>query len=158
MPTQEKLKQLHTYDPETGIYYSKMFKKPIGSKSNKDDGLKTKVQNKYYRVHRLIWMYVTGEDPGDDVIDHINGDPYDNRWCNLRRCSVAQNHMNRKLNANSTSGFKGVTWAADTQKWQSQIGYMGVIYYLGQYDTPDEAHDVYLEEAEKCFGEYMREL
>ena len=150
MKTQTELKALYDYDIDTGILTSKRWSKPVGSR--KPDGLTTR----FGRIHRLIWVWMTGEELGADVIDHINGDPYDNRWVNLRRCTVAQNQMNRGNNANSTSGFKGVCWSWDTMRWQAQIGFMGKIYYLGQYDTADEAHDVYLEEAERCFGEYMR--
>ena len=156
MPTQEQLRKLHDYNPDTGIYYSKLHKKPIGSPTRKRCGLRTRVNKIEYRLHRLIWVWMTGDDPGNDVIDHINGDPFDNRWSNLRRCTRGENQMNRKCNSNNASGYKGVSWAADTQKWQVSIGYKGVVYYLGQYETADEAHDVYLEEAEKCFGEYMR--
>ena len=152
MLTQQRLKELYDYDPETGILTSTRFGKPIGTPDRKKQGLRTR----FGRIHRLIYVWMTGEDLGDDVIDHINGDPFDNRWVNLRRCTRAQNQMNRGDNVNNTSGWKGVTWCWDTMKWQAAIGFMGVVHYLGQYDTADEAHDVYLEEAEKCFGEYMR--
>ena len=152
MLSQERLKELYDYDLETGILTSKRHGKPVGSPDTKGQGLRTR----FGRIHRLIYVWMTGEDLGDDVIDHINGDPFDNRWKNLRRCTKAQNQMNRKVNENNTSGMKGVCWAWRQMKWQAQIGYMGVVHYLGQYDTADEAYDVYLEEAEKCFGEYMR--
>jgi hypothetical protein len=154
MKSQTELKALYDYDTETGILTSKRWNKPVGTSDKKGQGLSTC----FGRIHRLIWVWMTGDDLGTDVIDHINGDPYDNRWVNLRRCTKAQNQMNRGDNANNTSGWKGVTWAKDTQRWQASIGFMGKVIYLGQYDTADEAHDVYLEEAEKCFGEYMRAL
>ena len=144
MKTQEELKSLYDYDPETGILTSKKYSKPVGYKNPNGDGLKTRLG----RVHRLIWVWMTGDELGTDVIDHINGDTCDNQWSNLRRCTVAQNQMNRGDNANSTSGYKGVTWHKRLMKWQAAIGFKGKVYYLGVYDTPDEAHDVYLEEAE----------
>jgi hypothetical protein len=147
-----KLQELYEYDPDTGVLTSKKYKKPVGTVSSKGCGLKTR----HGRVHRLIYMLVTGEELGNDVIDHINGNPLDNRWSNLRRCTRAQNQMNRKMNANNSSGYKGVCWDGKSQKWQVSIGYMGKIYYLGQYDDADEAYDVYLEEAQKCFGEFCR--
>ena len=150
MKSQDELKTLYDYDPETGILTSKRWGKPIGAR--KPDGLATR----FGRIHRLIWVWMTGDDLGTDVIDHINGDPYDNRWVNLRRCTRAQNQMNRGDNANNTSGYKGVTWNWRDQRWQVHIGFMGRVIYLGCYDDPDEAHDVYLEEAERCFGEFMR--
>jgi hypothetical protein len=151
MKSQTELKDLYNYDPETGILTSIRWGKPVGSR--RDDGLRTRLG----RVHRIIWVWMTGDDLGADVIDHINGDPCDNRWFNLRRCSRAQNQMNRGLNANNTSGYKGVTWVPRTNLWQAAIGFDGVIHYLGQYETADEAYDVYLEEAERCFGIYNRD-
>ena len=44
-----------------------------------------------------------------------------------------------------------------TMKWRACIGYMGSSHFLGEYDTADEAYDVYLEEAEALFGDYMRD-
>ena len=152
MKTQEELKSLYDYDSETGILTSKRWGRPVGTTDSKGEGLRTR----FGRIHRLIWVWMTGDDPGTDVIDHINGDPYDNRWDNLRRCTRAQNQMNRGDNDNSTSGYKGVTFHWGLMKWQAAIGFMGKVHYLGVYDTPDEAHDVYLEEAERCFGEYLR--
>ena len=152
MKTQTELKALYDYNPETGILTSKRYGKPVGVKTTKGCGLHTR----FGRIHRLIYVWMTGEDLGDDVIDHINGDPFDNRWENLRRCTRQQNQMNRKRNNNNTSGMKGVSWIWRSMKWRATIGFMGAIVYLGEYDTADEAYDVYLEEAEKCFGEYMR--
>ena len=50
-------------------------------------------------------------------IDHINGDPLDNRRKNLRICTHAENMRNRKIFKNNTSGFKGVSWCKETNKW-----------------------------------------
>ena len=151
MKTQTELKDLYNYDPDTGILTSKRWGKPVGTR--RSDGLTTR----FGRVHRLIWVWMTNDELGTDVIDHINGDPFDNRWSNLRRCTRAQNQLNRSANSNNTSGYKGVTWVERTNLWQAAIGFQGTIYYLGQYESADEAYDVYLEEAERLFGEYNRE-
>ena len=153
MKSQDELKRLYDYNPDTGELISKLTKKPIGTPDSKRQGLKSG----FGRVHRLIWVWMTGDDISDDVIDHINGDPMDNRWSNLRRCSRHQNSMNRTINTNNSSGMKGVTFVFTSMKWRAHIGYMGSVHYLGEYDTADEAYDVYLEEAEKLFGEYMRD-
>ena len=50
-----------------------------------------------YRAHRLVWMYVYGEDPGEYELDHINHDPTDNRIENLRMVTHKENHQNRKV-------------------------------------------------------------
>jgi hypothetical protein len=54
-------------------------------------------------------------------IDHINGDPSDNRFCNLRVATHYQNMVNRKKPTSNTSGVMGVTWHAQTGKWRAYI-------------------------------------
>ena len=49
-----------------------------------------------YQAHRLIWSWVTGDDPGDAVVDHINHDRTDNRWENLRLADWSKNTENLK--------------------------------------------------------------
>lgn len=69
-----------------------------------------------FLAHRVIWKMVHGVDP--DNIDHINGNPSDNRLSNLRSVTNAENHKNMKLMRTNTSGVCGVkrtpygTWAA----------------------------------------------
>ena len=92
LPSQAELKQVFEYDAETGILTRKG--KPVGCRGN---GCGYTVKYKYvlYRVARIIWRLQTGEDPGEMYVDHINRDPYDNRWENLRLVTQAQNQMNR---------------------------------------------------------------
>jgi hypothetical protein len=64
---------------------------------------------------------VHGSDPGASLIDHINGNGFDNRIENLRLANPSQNLSNkRKINSN-TSGTVGVTWDKANQKWIAQI-------------------------------------
>ena len=66
----------------------------------------------YLRLHRLIMQ------PGpNEIVDHINRDPLDNRRENLRIADKSKNGMNRGPQVNNTSGFKGVSFHAKTGKW-----------------------------------------
>jgi hypothetical protein len=76
-------------------------------------------------------------------IDHKNGNPGDNRWANLRECTHAENHQNRKQQKN-VSGFRGVYWHKGTKKWQAQIRVNNKLINLGYFDNPEEASKVYL--------------
>ena len=89
------------------------------------------------RVHRLIWFYQTGEWP--DQIDHINGVRYDNRWCNLRNVSAAENSKNRKRRNDNASGDTGVFWRKDRNKWRAQIQVAGNFKHLGYFDSLEDA-------------------
>lgn len=74
------------------------------------------------------------------AIDHINGDRLDNRRCNLRPCTAAQNNFNVAApNAGSASPFRGVGWRADVGKWRARIIVDGKQHCLGFHGRIEEA-------------------
>lgn len=80
---------------------------------------------------------MTGEDPND--IDHINGDPSDNRFVNLRNVSHQDNGRNMKLNKASTSGCPGVGFDKRRNVWCARIHLNYRNKFLGQFKSFDEA-------------------
>jgi hypothetical protein len=103
-----------------------------------------RIYGKQYRAHRIIWCLVTGDDPGRLEVDHINGDPSDNAWHNLRLVSPTQNAHNRRLALNNTSGYQGVSWDKANKKWAARIMSNNRSTNLGYFSTPEEAHQAYL--------------
>lgn len=93
-----------------------------------------------FKVHRLIFLMHHGYLPC--VVDHKDGDSTNNRIDNLRESSVQQNSCNLKLNINNTSGYKGVQLARNGF-WRSSIKSQGKWYYLGAYETKEEAAHAY---------------
>lgn len=83
-------------------------------------------------LHRLILG-----DPPSEAIDHINHDPSDNRRCNLRQCTNAENNQNRRL---TTKYGKGVT--PRSGRWQVVIKIKGKAKWFGVYKTREEALQV----------------
>src|SRR5580765_2950864 len=59
-----------------------------------------------YRAHRLVWLYVHG-DPVPAVIDHVDGNPLNNRFSNLRAATKSQNGANMRMRSSNTTGVKG---------------------------------------------------
>ena len=108
-------------------------------------------ENKLKGIHRIIMNC-----PDNKVVDHINGDPSDNRKCNLRICAQLDNVKNRKSNINNTSGCKGVSWNKCNKAWEVKISKDGKRYYLGMYKDKEEAIKVRKEAEKKYFGEYNR--
>jgi len=109
---------------------------------------------KRYLQHRLVWLYVHGRWPKDQI-DHINGNRSDNRLCNLREATCSQNLMNARAHSHNTSGLKGAC-KHEPGYWSSVIRVNGKNKYLGRFKSPEEAHAVYASAAKKYFGEFAR--
>ena len=154
--TQEQLKYLLTYDPNTGNFYWKNPKKPsmigklYGTLDNRKGYLIGKLLGKGYRLHRLAWLYMTGAFPAEQI-DHINGIPSDNRWDNLRAVSNAVNQKNISRRVDNTSGVTGVNWEKSANKWKAQIQVDGIKIYLGKFKKFSDAVDA-RKNAEVLYG------
>lgn len=116
--TAERLRELLSYDPETGIFRRVATRRQVksGDIAGSDDGKgywRIRVNGEKHRAHRLAWLYVNGAWPIDQL-DHINGDKLDNRICNLREATNSENQQNRSLPKSNTSGRLGVHF--DKQK------------------------------------------
>ena len=103
--------------------------------------------------HRIAWALFYGEWP-EYHIDHINGDHADNRIANLRVATWSQNSMNKPVQSNNKSGYKGVHREKSTGKWVANINVAGTRYRLGRFNTAEEAYAKYCEAAPKIHGEF----
>ena len=98
---------------------------------------------KDWLVHRMAWLFETGLEPLE--IDHIDRNRANNKFSNLRDVSHSVNVQNAKdARVTNQSGMLGVSYRADIEKWQAGITTGGVRKYLGVYDSPEKARDVYL--------------
>lgn len=107
-------------------------------------------------IHRIIWEMCRGPIGDGMVIDHINGNPFDNRLTNLRECTVAENGMNTGVSIANKSGFKGVFYDKKRRKYVAGISINGKSKNLGRYNSPIEAHRIYLDAAKKHYGNFLR--
>ena len=160
MITQERLKQLLHYNPDTGVFT--WMRSParcikagdVAGGVNKATGyIVIRLDGKLYPSHRLAFLDQTGEFPPADV-DHKNGVRSDNRWVNLRPATRFENHGNCGARQGSGSGIKGVSWHRKAKKWQARIQVHGRTYYLGLFGTTEEANDCYQGAASLIFGEF----
>lgn len=126
-----------------------------GYKAN-DGYIKIYYKRKYLYAHRVLWEMQVGEIPEGMFIDHINGFRDDNRISNLRVCTHQQNHFNRTKQSNNKSGYKGVSWHKQKQKWVTQIKVEGRNKFLGFFDDPREAYKIYCIAAITAYGEFAR--
>lgn len=108
-------------------------------------------------LHRVITERIIKRSlTAGEVVDHIDGNPLNNRRSNLRIATIAENSANCKKSVRNTSGFKGVTLHKKSGKWQSCIKSGGKSHYLGLFNNPEEAFTAYKQAAIRLHGEFAR--
>ena len=145
------------YDPETGGLRWKRDngrKCPKGKKigcKNERGYIRAGFKGKLYYGHRIAWAIGHNTLDVPVILDHINGDPSDNRLCNLRAATNQQNSFNSRPKRN---GLKGAYFRKKENKWNSKIQINGKTKHLGYFDTEIEAHEAYCRAAQKLQGEF----
>lgn len=154
--TQKYLKSRLRYNKATGVFTWKN-----GPRAGDRAGCLFSNGYRYISVaglmigcHRLACLYVIGVLPPQ--ADHRNGNPGDDRWCNVRPANQSQNKQNARVKATSKSGFKGVTWKDTHGKWAAHIGPRGSVKFLGHFDDPAAAHAAYVRASKTMYGEFAR--
>lgn len=145
LPPQERLRELFDYCPQTGILthkrlHKRMHGKPAGCYRTRRGGRKwlvlVSIDHVQYPAHRLIWRYVTGEDPAVSI-DHIDRNPFNNCWSNLRLADNWLQSQNREWIA--TEGHKGISYKKEISKWTARKVVNGERIHLGTFLTKEEA-------------------
>jgi hypothetical protein len=145
----ELVRYLLRYDQRTGKLWwrNPHFEFMLGSEAGTFDvdGYRAvSIGRSIYRAHRLIWLYVYGKWP-NGVIDHINGNPGDNRIENLRDVTQRVNCENRRRPSvrKKAAGSVGVSWVASRGKWMASICVGGKTKMLGRFTTEESAAAAY---------------
>ena len=149
MLTHKRLQELFTCDFAAGVLRWRVKTNRrivVGSVAGtiNDFGYRViRVDGQRYRAHRLIWFYAHGEWPKNDI-DHINGNPDDNRLDNLRDVTTAENIQNQvTAHRRNQSGLLGVTKRKNG--FQARICTNGVSESLGLFETAEAAEAAYIE-------------
>lgn len=168
------LRQLFLYNPETGelknrdrpnemfsseraakSWRTQFLGKIAGSLVKKDSNSYWQIEifNNKYQSHRIIWKLYYGEDP-PEIIDHIDGDGSNNKINNLRAATVFQNGWNAKKGSRNKSGYKGVSFNTERNKWRAAICINKKTILIGYYSTPEEASLAYQKASAQYHGEF----
>lgn len=146
-PGFELVRHLLDYNANTGVFHWKI--RSGGRSSGTIAGCKTKhgyisitIAGKAYLAHRLAWLISYGVWP-EAQIDHINGDRADNQLANLRPATANENAWNQKVCKTNKSGFKGVYFHLQSQKWRAVIGANNKRISLGLHHTAKDAAKAY---------------
>lgn len=155
--SRERLREVLSYDPATGIFTWLISKGSVSkgrtaSSIEQQGYVVIRIDGLSYKAHRLAWLYVYGKWPS--LLDHINGVCTDNRIANLREATYSQNQQNSRPRYTGKSHFKGAS--RDRGKWRATIVIDGRQKYLGGFNTPEEAHARYCQVAQETFGEFAR--
>ena len=154
LPTKAQFLELLTYDP---IYGSLIWNKSgqLAGHFDNDGYLVIYFKGCSYLGHRVIWVIIHDQWPLE-AVDHINGNPSDNREKNLRLASLSQNQHNRKLNRNNKSGIKGVYWCSRRKKLHGQIRINGRNKSIGMFISIEEAAIAMAEARNRLHGDFAK--
>lgn len=166
LPAQEELRSCFDYLPFTGqlvrkrvpcdltgrnqkIYQRRWLGKRAGGVSG--GSIIVGINGKSYRAARVIWKLVYGTEPED--VDHIDGDPTNNRLANLRAATHQQNLFNQKT-TKATNPRTGVSWDSHRKRWAAYIKRNGCRMFLGRYADLQTAIKVRHEAERNLFGRF----
>ena len=140
LPSVETLREAFSIDPTDGRLILRFATKhrAAGEEAGYLNNIgyrQVMLGRRIYSVHRIAWALYHGEHPNGEV-DHINGNRADNRLCNLRLATSAQNNQNRRLSSRNKSGVKGVFGVPSGKKgrlWRVAIGHNQGQYYITHF-------------------------
>ena len=151
--TQERLKELFSYDQKTGIFRRKVARGNQssgaipGTKLHPNGRKYMHVDGHTYFSYRLAWLYVYGSFPKGEV-DHRDCNKRNDSIDNLREATRRINSQNKKIAmANNKSGYLGVNKRGN--RYRARIRVDGKLINIGQFSTPQEAHEAYMRQKTK---------
>ena len=139
--TQSLATEVWRYDPDTGFFFwrvSPRYKIAIGDRAGNFDGKywRLRYKKKNYKASRVAWLIMTGLWPNDQI-DHVNGNKVDDRFCNLREATNAENCRNIGVRKTNRLGIKGVS--KNKYSYTAVTTLNGKRYHIGSFRTPEEA-------------------
>ena len=144
--TQAALKKFFVYNPITGEFARRLFSGTCGKigdvvgYAHCQGYLSIRLSGKYYLLHRLVWLYMYGYFPKEEI-DHIDHNRTNNALSNLRLVSSQENKQNSRLSKNNKTGHNGVSLHKKTGKYRAYIMVNRKQIYLGLFETLQEAID-----------------
>ena len=156
LPPVEYLRERLDYDPDTG-----KLRWRNGPRSGRKAGTAISrgyytisISGRLYQAHRVIWKWMTGEDPPHSI-DHRENGGLDNRWANLRLATALQQQHNRRWLTPNTAGHRGV-YPSSKNRWIARIRIGHTRRYLGCFSSVEDAAAAYKAAAVKAHAEIFK--
>jgi HNH endonuclease len=146
--TQERLLEILHYDPGSGEFRWRMQQGlercvgEIAGSSMRSDYWCIHIDGRSYRAHQLAWLYMTGE-WGRPLVAHRDGDPFNNRWRNLRLSNYSRCASPRRRRPNNRPRCAGIALDRRSGQWIANISQGERVYSLGRFPTNEAAHEAY---------------
>lgn len=155
MLTEQRLKELLHYDIVSGVFTRKISRRSdrIGKTAgspNEFGHMQIRLDGILYMAHRLAFLYVNGEWPTTNI-DHINGNPGDNSFTNLRLATPKENQENVGLRVDNSSGYRGISWNVRERKWVARVQHHKVRFLIGKFDQLDIAVNAVKSERDRLY-------
>lgn len=171
LPDLGLLRQTYRYDPETGELWfrDELPHMPLKMRVRYSGTIAGDTQSKRrcchltyngvsYRLkgYRIAWALFHGQDPYPLEIDHIDGNPSNDRIANLRLATPSENRKNSIVSKPTRTGVRGV--------YPSKGGYMALIkhhkkkVYLGYFKNIEAADQAYKTAAAALHGPFAKHL
>lgn len=143
LPSVECLRGAFSYDAKTGVLSRRIDGglREIQTK-NAFGYLVVQFMGRQWKQHRVIWKIHTGQEP-PDIIDHVDMNPANNIWDNLRESDTRRNSWGAKQRIHNTSGQRGVVFHRRSGKWRASIQNAKKRDWLGTFDSFDDAKAAY---------------
>jgi len=113
------------------------------------------INKEYYYIHRIIFAMFYGYFPNS--IDHIDGNPSNNKIENLREVTQTQNNYNAAIRSDNTSGYRNVYWDKRSNKWMVMVKVERKNKHIGYFKDIELANDAAILARKKYYGEFARD-
>jgi hypothetical protein len=158
LPGKDILEKHFHYDPITGLLTHKQSSlkgRRAGTRTRGKCG-QVNFQGKSYVTSRLIWMLMTGEDPGDLIVEHSDCNNRNDAWSNLRLATHKDNQHNKPPYSTNKTGTKGVY----TRLVRGRLRYVASWIESGRrvsrnFDTLEEASAARIAATKRLHGEFF---
>lgn len=162
-----KLREMYRYDPSSPSGVAANADRPRGRVREGDPVMLTKARRKkrlcytgivfgkFCYAHRIVYAIVHGEFP--ETVDHIDGDPLNNRIENLRAATIQQQQWNKPARKGTSSGVKGVQYRPDRSSGYPYFARIQGVH-IGSFATLEEATAAYNKESQRRYGAFHNNL